>query len=410
VTTASGSTADAPADKLNTSFSFEVVFQNSGAAYTDAVAWTKSDNTTGSFTPDTTGKVTFNLTGGQTITMTLPKGVTYTVSETNIPTDFTLASTTGSTSGTIAAGQDMTVTFTNQFADKIDLVGTKTWVGDDVNTRPSTITLQLWKHLDGTADTEDVLVVRGDFKGSFTASANTSGVWTYRFSGMPKYEGGKLITYYVTEPTVPDGYTCEVNGMDVTNTYVPKDYSLTLTKEVSGKFADTTKAFDFTITLKDKDGQAVTDSFDVETSTGVTASTIADGKIKFTDGTTTVALAHGQTIKIKNLKEGYTYEIQEQLGSDTLYTPSAKVEYTDSTGAATSQTMTTLSNGSIGTRTLGSNETVTYTNTRETMVPTGVRTENKPFVMIGVLALLLVGAAVVFYGTRRKAIKNFKNR
>jgi hypothetical protein len=72
--------------------------------------------------------------------------------------------------------------------------------------------------------------------------------------------------------------------------------------------------------------------------------------------------------------------------------------------------MTTLSNGSIGTRTLGSNETVTYTNTRETIVPTGVRTENKPFIMIGVLALLLVGAAVVFYGTRRKAIKNFKNR
>jgi TQXA domain-containing protein len=398
VTTASGSTTNAPTDKLNTSFSFEAVFKNNGAAYTDAITWTKSDKTTGTLKPDATGKVTFSLTGGQTITMTLPTNVAYQVTETNIPTDFTLVSPTSGASGTILGGEDTAVTFTNKFADTVNISGTKTWVNDDANTRPSQITLQLWQHIDDTAASADTLVTRDGFDGSFNATASNN--WIYTFSGMPKYANGKQITYYVKELNVPDGYTSTVNGMDVTNTYATvKTYSLTLKKEVSGKFADKTKAFEFSITLKDKDGQKVTDSFDVETSDGVTASTISNSKIKFTNGTTMVYLAHGQSIEIKNIPEGYTYEISENLDSGSAYSTTVKVEYTDSTGASS---ISKIAN-STGTRTLASNETVTYTNTREDIVPSGVRTDtNIPVMISGLVILLAVMTAGVYVIRRRR--------
>ncbi len=45
--------------------------------------------------------------------------------------------------------------------------------------------------------------------------------WQFSFNNLPKYENGKLIVYTITEDAV-EGYTTEINGFNVTNTYNPE--------------------------------------------------------------------------------------------------------------------------------------------------------------------------------------------
>lgn len=44
--------------------------------------------------------------------------------------------------------------------------------------------------------------------------------WRYAFENLPKFDGGKLIQYTVSEDAV-DGYTATVEGFDITNTHTP---------------------------------------------------------------------------------------------------------------------------------------------------------------------------------------------
>lgn len=49
----------------------------------------------------------------------------------------------------------------------------------------------------------------------------TGDEWGYSYKGLPKYEGGKELTYTITEDTVA-GYTTSVRGYNVTNTHTPE--------------------------------------------------------------------------------------------------------------------------------------------------------------------------------------------
>ena len=53
--------------------------------------------------------------------------------------------------------------------------------------------------------------------------------WKWSFTNLPKYADGKEITYTITEDTVP-GYTTNVDGFNVTNSYTPGKTSVTVTK------------------------------------------------------------------------------------------------------------------------------------------------------------------------------------
>ncbi|MBF1294954.1 MAG: Cna B-type domain-containing protein, partial [Parvimonas sp.] len=114
-----------------------------------------------------------------------------------------------------------------------DICGRKTWANDDgYNVRPSQITIQL------VADGKDVpgktQIVKPDQNGD----------WKYEFKNLPKYRTDKRdangddipIVYTVKEVQVPEGYTSEVSGMNVKNTFTPKEYDFKFRKtDVAGK-------------------------------------------------------------------------------------------------------------------------------------------------------------------------------
>ena len=84
--------------------------------------------------------------------------------------------------------------------------GTKTWVDYDnkYNSRPESITINL--------------LANGEKVDSKTITPQ-NGSWTYEFDeGLPVYKNGQKITYTISEDTV-SGYTSNVTGYNVTNTY-----------------------------------------------------------------------------------------------------------------------------------------------------------------------------------------------
>ncbi|MFB5519861.1 Cna B-type domain-containing protein [Enterococcus casseliflavus] len=102
-------------------------------------------------------------------------------------------------------GYDLVNTYLN--TETTEISGTKTWNDYDnkFNTRPESITVKLMEN-----DKEiDKQVVKSDNHGN----------WTYHFDNLPKYDTeGKAYTYTIQEENVP-GYTSEINGYDLVNTY-----------------------------------------------------------------------------------------------------------------------------------------------------------------------------------------------
>ncbi len=100
----------------------------------------------------------------------------------------------------------------------IEVQGQKTW--DDANNqdgkRPEEITVNLLKN-------------GAKFK-EMTVRADSDGNWKYAFTGLAKYENGQEISYSVTENTV-EGYSTELDGYNIKNSYTPAKTSVTVTKQ-----------------------------------------------------------------------------------------------------------------------------------------------------------------------------------
>lgn len=93
----------------------------------------------------------------------------------------------------------------------IDIKGEKTWDDNNnaENKRPESITVILFANGKPIQNPE----VRPD----------ANGKWTYSFEGLQEYDSqGNKITYTIKEEPVP-GYTSEVNGYNITNTYNPQN-------------------------------------------------------------------------------------------------------------------------------------------------------------------------------------------
>ena len=83
---------------------------------------------------------------------------------------------------------------------------------------------------DGKRPTE--ITVRLYADGTEVASKTVSGTgdtWTYEFTGLPRYDNGVEIVYTVTEDAV-SGYTAEINGYDISNSYTPQLTAISGTK------------------------------------------------------------------------------------------------------------------------------------------------------------------------------------
>ena len=102
--------------------------------------------------------------------------------------------------------------FTNTHSTEENSVsGAKTWNdnNDQDGKRPASITINL--------------LANGKKVASKTVTASNG--WMWAFTELPKYEGGKLITYTITEEPVAN-YTSVVDGYNVTNSYTTETTSV----------------------------------------------------------------------------------------------------------------------------------------------------------------------------------------
>ena len=132
-----------------------------------------------------------------------------------------------------AAGQEITYTVSEEavpgYTSKVDgynitnsytpetttVSGSKTWEDGDNQDgkRPASITVNL------LADGQKVN----------TQTVGEAEGWSYNFTGLPVYKDGQRITYTVTEESVP-GYSTNLNGYNITNSYTPEKTEITASK------------------------------------------------------------------------------------------------------------------------------------------------------------------------------------
>lgn len=207
---------------------------------------------------------------------------------------------------------------TNTLTGKVEVSGTKTWVGG----QPAELQLTLSRSTDGET-WEEVKDAEGQLLQPTWANTDTD-KWTYTYSDLPKYdENGVLYRYKVAE-TVPQDYDSaatsgeavavedgdeNVYTYDFTNV---KKGALTVEKIVQGNRGETDRAFEFTVTLTG------------ESTTGVKAEEINDkyGDMTFENGKATFTLKHGESITANGLPAGLTYTVEETNANADGYTTS----------------------------------------------------------------------------------------
>ena len=196
---------------------------------------------------------------------------------------------------------------TNTLTGKVEVSGTKTWVGG----QPAELQLTLSRSTDGET-WEEVKDAEGQLLQPTWANTDTD-KWTYTYSDLPKYdENGVLYRYKVAE-TVPQDYdsaaasgeAVAVEGGDE-NVYTydftnVKKGALTVEKIVQGNRGETDREFTFTVTLTGK------------SQTSIEANTINGkfGDMTFENGKATFMLKHGESITASGLPAGLDYTVEE---------------------------------------------------------------------------------------------------
>ena len=141
------------------------------------------------------------------------KEIAYTIAEEKVPSGYT------ADYASIKAGG--TITNTHK-SESVNITVTVKW--DDADNK------------DGLRPKDLALTVNGLPKGTDAPKPEVKkdgGVWTYTWTGLPKFDGGKEIAYTVSEGTVPTGY--EVAGAPakaggtITNTHKPGTVTVTVT-------------------------------------------------------------------------------------------------------------------------------------------------------------------------------------
>ena len=171
-----------------------------------------------------------------------------------------------------------------------------------------------------------------------------------------------------------------------TNTY--KAGELKISKFVDGNMGDKTEYFKFTVKL---DG--LSEKNFPAAGFKVTGGTNENNPTTITPNSSAVNfyLKHGETITIENIPYGMTYEVTEELASNSGYTTVVKI---GETAVETDMDPT----GTIGAATTN----VTYTNTKNEGVDTGVSLDTLPYVLV----LALAGAGLVLMIARKRRVED----
>lgn len=270
----------------------------------------------------------------------------------NIPSttpkpNFTYRSGRWSSNGTFTSNPNISITIT------------KVWNDEDSSTRPDNIKIYLRKE---GASTDQVSTDSNWTK-------NNNGTWTYVFS---VYDSA---TYYVWEEDL-DSYTSDApqsspkkitnNSATITNTI--KKHDITLTDIVTGNMASLDDEFEYKFTIYDRNDNLVSGNITLNSSETVTLS----------NGSFTKKITNGQNIVVNSLPHGYKYKIS---ATDTDYNES----YTLTTASGTTLTK---ANTDTDVFIVNGNQTLTFTNIKDTPVPTGISINIVPFVIVFTLGII----------------------
>ena len=180
----------------------------------------------------------------------------------------------------------------------------------------------------------------------------------------------------------------------ITFVYRNAAVNLTISKTVTGAYANMTKASTFTVTLLESDGVTpLTGTFNYTGGilTGSGATVPANGTFTLnSSGAGTFTLQHGQTITIAGIATSGKVRIVETR--DSNYTTS----YKDSEDASST------SSADTGVRTMtAADRTFDFTNARS-VVPGGISTGSGGMVLLALVALFAAGAWLVVTATLRR--------
>lgn len=255
---------------------------------------------------------------GQTLDVgEFSEGTTYSIAETDIPAGYTLKGSSGA-AGTIVAGETQNATFTNAYSAKgsVALKATKKLTGGTLESGQFSFELR-------DKATGNVLqTVTNDADGSVTfepLSYTTAGEYHYVIAEVvpaqdaPGFDASIAYDAHEEEVTVKvtdngDGTlsavaTYDKDGAVFENSVKPG--SIQLTKRVTGGTkAVADKKFPFELVLKDAKGEPLSGSFAYSNTDGSTG-TVENGD--------TIEVAADQTVTIKDIPAGATYEFVEQV-------------------------------------------------------------------------------------------------
>lgn len=295
-------------DAYDQDFTFQVHLSNSdGSAYA-GVAEGHFGNTLTSLKDGDT----FTLKAGQSVLFTIPDGVSYSVTEINIPDGFTVSQETYS--GTITAGEKSVAAFTNTYQTRpvsVLLQAVKRLSGGDLSDEKYHFSFQLVD-----SDEKVVSTVTNTTDGSVLfdeLTFETPGEYSYTIrevkgdlSGVDYDNAVHPVKVHVADPgngqlTATVEY--EKGTVPVFNNRIQPG-SLSITKTVkSGTDYVKDREFTFTLSLKDKDENSLTDPYEWTSTTESRSGSITNGG--------TLTLKAGETITIEDLPAGTQYSFEE---------------------------------------------------------------------------------------------------
>ena len=300
-------------------------------------------------------------------------------------------------------------TITNILAS-VTFTVTKRWSGTPNNTWPSgeKITLRLArKTRSGIIDdtfmpcyvlTENAVVQQDSIYDPYGFENQTAGSCsggTLTVTDLPEYDGnGNEWLYYVTETAVQsvsddsdltgsysvtyrdkNNYTVSdmtYSGGSLTNTRSSKN--LTVSKTVAGNMGNTDDNFRFTVTLQNG---GTNFSGNVSYSKTLQNSTVTDGTLEFVNGSAGITLRHNESVEFKDLSSGLSYTVTENAEDAMGY----QTEYSIDGGSALS--------GRSAAGTIDDDIVVSFRNTKQVTIPTGVDFPIIIFAVIGIPMLFL---------------------
>lgn len=153
----------------------------------------------------------------------------------------------------------------------------------------------------------------------------------------------------------------------------PSTHQLTFSKTVSGLAGDKGKSFEFSITLKNAQGQPLTGDIPTD-----------KGTIQLVNGVGSFTLTDGQTLTLKDLPDGYSYDITETNADGYTVLVDGQIK-TDAKISATA---------------VNDDVKVTFENRKDEVVPTGLRTTTWTY--LSLLLVVVSGLGAWSYLFRKK--------